>query len=671
MVTVDKQDCSLHHNTLLYTSIPLHDTVYGAHNDLSRVVKMLHWLAGQKQSEGPTDPDATGYIEPPETPAPVFAVRAFKHAIFGTPQTVQQPKPRRNSNNDTARARLQTRFDRPQLTRPKSVGDARLTEDVPEPIFSPTKGILMTPGTAAAKRKTVTFGAHVKPEDNKPQPQIDPAEDDADSLANNAPSHYNMSDDGIPDTTDRVGRRNKLTVALEHARDESGKRSAKTHKRNKSVDEPELPRDLKVSDSGQYWKAQYDSYRENSQREIRKLITKQKSAKTFARDKDDQCNELADELRQERKKVEKLERRMVELQAQLKAMQLELAHSTEVGPSTIDTKPGSAVFTKEVVMAHRHKDATTTAAPHATSDASAKTVKPAHMLVPGTNDVAGQWMARKQPVLKHQEHTETLEAESKKPRSRARLGAARTKTDDDIWDLSVDTSTAPQSRSQERAVAESKTGRYVTSGTGVTPLQTLNINTMPSMGMARRDSAQPSPPTDHFANEPLVRQEVVRTNESKGQETILSNPLPSLPMQSSDKAQDIESHSKSPLNQKPATPDIANDLRIPVPASSPFQPNPMAAPSITVQKKPAYFDHDPHQIKISALTSTKDEQPPATKPRSALTENVKPTAAWNAINAPGAGVRLSSLTDRSGKELDQDRIAAARARLAAKVRGPS
>ena len=130
---------------------------------------MLHWLAGQKLPEEATDPDTAGYVDPPETPAPVFAVRAFKHAIFGTPQTVQQPKARRHSNTEQARTRAHTRLERPQLTRPKSAGDARLLEAAAasEAISSPTKGILMTPGTAAAKKKNVTFGDHVLNDEEK------------------------------------------------------------------------------------------------------------------------------------------------------------------------------------------------------------------------------------------------------------------------------------------------------------------------------------------------------------------------------------------------------------------------------------------------------------------------------------------------------------------------
>ena len=58
------------------------------------------------------------------------------------------------------------------MSRPKSAGDAQvLLNDVPanapDPVSSPTKGILMTPGTAAARRKTVTFGDHVVDNEEK------------------------------------------------------------------------------------------------------------------------------------------------------------------------------------------------------------------------------------------------------------------------------------------------------------------------------------------------------------------------------------------------------------------------------------------------------------------------------------------------------------------------
>src|SRR3569833_257094 len=77
-------------------------------------------------------------FEQPDTPAPVFAARAFKTALFGTP----------------------ARVDRAPLP---AVNTVAVTKDIcgddKEP-KSPAKppGILLTPGTATARRKRVSFG---------------------------------------------------------------------------------------------------------------------------------------------------------------------------------------------------------------------------------------------------------------------------------------------------------------------------------------------------------------------------------------------------------------------------------------------------------------------------------------------------------------------------------
>ncbi|KAK3673594.1 hypothetical protein LTR78_006499 [Recurvomyces mirabilis] len=631
------------------------------------MVNMLHWLAGQKLPEEATDPGTTGYVDPPETPAPVFAVRAFKHAIFGTPQTVQQPKVRRHSSTEHTRTRAHTRPERPQLTRPKSAGDARLLEEAaaPEAVSSPTKGILMTPGTAAAKKKNVTFGDHVLDnEEKRPSKSGLPEE-----YPGKFPSPWTKpigSDDDLSDVPDRIektkGRSSKLTEALEQARDESGKRT-RTHRRNKSVDESDMTKDMlePVSDSGKYWKVQYDSYRENSQREIRKLITKQKAAKTFARDKDTQCIELADELRQERKKVEKLEKRTAELERRLKAMQQELeqASARPAAESIVQVESAAPSKIKEGHLA-----------PKASAQHTSQPLVPAakttieQLALPTTSDV---------PVLAMSKHEIAAKADPEpvKSRTRTRPTTSRTKTDDDIWNQSLQSSGLARSRSPERSKASCKPGRSITSGTEVTPLQSLSINTLPSASLLRRDSVQPSPPMDQFAKEPLVRQEVIWPREAAEKPKTSPALAAGLPTAPAPNVDEVPARSRSPIRTKTTTVDLTSDLTMPPLASSPFQPSPMLSPPGVDVKKSTYFDPKAQPLPTTTGATTKDDESPASKTRPALAENIKPTAAWNAINAPGAGMRLSSLTDKSGRELNQDRIAAARARIAAKGRGPS
>ena len=52
-----------------------------------------------------------------------------------------------------------------------------------------------------------------------------------------------------------------------------------------------------TTECGRYWKTQFDVYRENTQREVKKLVLKQKAAKDFARDRDMRCAEAEDQLK--------------------------------------------------------------------------------------------------------------------------------------------------------------------------------------------------------------------------------------------------------------------------------------------------------------------------------------------------------------------------------------
>ncbi|CCX09299.1 hypothetical protein FPQ18DRAFT_336124 [Pyronema domesticum] len=188
---------------------------------------MLNWLIGgaeqQQQQQRPQTPPQE-YADPnaPETPAALFAVKAFRTAIFGTPaptrrayrQDTQQPQSQlphpaesasasddpfkrdpRKSTSTTAsnevvppfrpsqRKRLSSSEERKKLDldggkpfqlqphtnifEPKPIPLPPKMEDYQEPPrpMSPTKGILMTPGANGGRRKAVTFDSGTKKED--------------------------------------------------------------------------------------------------------------------------------------------------------------------------------------------------------------------------------------------------------------------------------------------------------------------------------------------------------------------------------------------------------------------------------------------------------------------------------------------------------------------------
>ncbi|KAF2766782.1 hypothetical protein EJ03DRAFT_168119 [Teratosphaeria nubilosa] len=546
------------------------------------------------------------------------------------------------------------------MTRPKSANDARALglgegqRPVPEAMASPTKGILMTPGATAAKRKTVTFGEQVMDNEDKrpiksglpddcpgkfPSPWAKPTVDDRDD------------EDDVKDTG-RARPRSKLTEALEQVRDESArrKRSERRDEVDKIEDNPasEPPREC-----CKQWKAQFDAYREKSQRDVRKLIQKQKMAKDFARDKDMQCTDLADQLRQERRKVDRLERKTVELEAQIREMQQRLVKDT-----TITAKP-------EIVApaAHQSKH---TGAMEAKQDETAIAAQPSRLAARRAAPKEDKISERQQDPRIALDKVTNLESDTVRAKVRARPEGGRSEALDDIWNQAIRSSSP--ARDQKRSNTTAQTGRPMTSAPDLTPLKSLNINTLPTPKLTRRDSAQPSPPIDRFAQEPLVRQEVVHSQTASNDKRAAPPLLPTATKaRQSDEAQLLPPSPRSPIDLKAA--DIAEDLSIPIPASSPFLNTPGLSP-VAGSPKRSYFDRRENSpSKTSSAPAAKENLPLSVKP-AATTEKVKPMAAWNAINASSvpASRRTTSMTTRDGRQVSNDRLEAAKARMAARGR---
>ena len=218
------------------------------------------------------------------------------------------------------------------MNRPKSASDAQglvqkdayAIETAPS---SPTKGILLTPGTAAAKKKNVTFGDHVMDNEGKRPVKTGLPDDCPGNFPGTGSKPPHLPEKG-EEGADKIRGRGKLTEALEGARDESRRRKSKGDRVGKKelMDDDDLPMEFAEpkSEDGKYWKHEYDIYRTNTQREVKKLITKQKAAKSYALTKDTQCTELADQLRHEYKKAESLEAKTAELSSQVKDLQMKL-----------------------------------------------------------------------------------------------------------------------------------------------------------------------------------------------------------------------------------------------------------------------------------------------------------------------------------------------------------
>ncbi|GBF65054.1 hypothetical protein TMEN_7771 [Trichophyton mentagrophytes] len=304
---------------------------------------MLSWLAGSNQGVAG---DESMVLDAPETPAPVFAYRAFKNAMLGTPAPeVDEDKdltipirpldPSSHKKNDDLKKAVQKlssgedrKMEIPKLE-PK-------TQEPAHAITSPSKSILLTPGTATTRRKTVSFGAGVK--DNERKPVFLDDERDLELSGGNISNQWSMSAPG------GSGRRSKLTQSLLEAREEKFgqkvdgfddtpvKKEERKDTREKDIedeyrdsdqseeeeeDEGDVTINLEAphSQSGKYWKSEFENYRTKTEKEIRKLIEYRSVAKSYAKKKETEALRLTEKLKQEEIKVAEMEKRVSELAA--------------------------------------------------------------------------------------------------------------------------------------------------------------------------------------------------------------------------------------------------------------------------------------------------------------------------------------------------------------------
>jgi hypothetical protein len=225
-------------------------------------------------------------------------VNAFKHALFGTPAP-------EDANNTTKRAEKIAKLD--AANGKTIVLPAPTEEDAP---FSPSKqpgGILMTPGTASRGRKTVSFGSQVV--DNEGKRGNIGRSGIPNDCPGKFPSPWTPGTELKLDPGSDKRPRTKLTEALLDARTTT---QPKSGQKPKAKDDSDITIDMGAprSESGKYWKEQYENYAERSEKEMRKVIAKQQLAKKFAMKKDGEVTELTTKFELERKKFRQREREL-------------------------------------------------------------------------------------------------------------------------------------------------------------------------------------------------------------------------------------------------------------------------------------------------------------------------------------------------------------------------
>ena len=245
--------------------------------------------APREKLEAKADDDA------PETPAHLFPVRAFKHALFGTPAP---PK----TDHKPSRAKI---------GRPTS----REKADFPS---SPMKqgGILRTPGTGGQKRKSVSFGGHGETEYT--------ADDTSQPPGNYPPSPWVESE--------------------ENALEGQPKQSvfAKKLRQPQTLAQPPVQEDLTLdmtaprSTSGKYWKDEFESYSANTERQLKKLAKKEQVAKKLAQMKMSESQQLEEDLKYEQNRAVELERKVLEFRKQLESQLQDAGALESSGPTNAE-----------------------------------------------------------------------------------------------------------------------------------------------------------------------------------------------------------------------------------------------------------------------------------------------------------------------------------------------
>ena len=205
-----------------------------------------------------------------------------------------------------------------------------------EALVSPTKGILLTPGIGSTRRKNVTFRSIGSDEKSKAR------DSSSDSLLadtktgasrivghiENQPRHTSLTK-ALYRAKNRVSGGNLTSSPAVSRSDERVPRQLENNSLANVIATEE--KDLDVADeltidlsnphsrSGQHWKAEFERYHTNSNREMKKVLKVNQKVKSFAAKKDSEASNLNEKLQRELSRVAEMEKRVTDLATQLAA----------------------------------------------------------------------------------------------------------------------------------------------------------------------------------------------------------------------------------------------------------------------------------------------------------------------------------------------------------------
>ena len=197
-------------------------------------------------------------------------------------------------------------------------------------LASPAKGILLTPGTGATRRKTVSFGTLTADAQKKEEQSLS-------SEANRDSPLKSRKDPGVPEASPKIQpRHSSLTKTLIQLSKQKSNNQAtlvtssedgltkgpasSVGVQTESTDQiADITVDLSqpCSTSGQHWKTEYEQFHKRSSREMKKIIMYGQNVKSYAAKKDYEATGLGEKLKQELAKVAAMEKKVSKLAAQL------------------------------------------------------------------------------------------------------------------------------------------------------------------------------------------------------------------------------------------------------------------------------------------------------------------------------------------------------------------
>jgi len=263
--------------------------------------------------------------EPPETPAHLFAVKAFRSAIFGTPARGKDEAVDKLKVQEDEKAGSHGDVKADNKPSAVNLSTSQSHRKLPvRPILdvlpSPAKGILLTPGTGATRRKTVSFGTLADLAEEVVRIEGEQAE--VATIAGNT-STINSSR-GLQKTRRREASLRRTlfevrgnpepkvapdqgpsTLPVEPQPTAAGQ----SVEEKDAEDNGDVTTDLKhpLSRSGQHWMNEYQRDHAKSKREMRELIKYSQTAKSYARKRDAEALELAEKLRKAELRVAEME----------------------------------------------------------------------------------------------------------------------------------------------------------------------------------------------------------------------------------------------------------------------------------------------------------------------------------------------------------------------------